>query len=322
MLHDHRSDKSMSVLYRALEKLADQEFAGQVKDMAFRAVADGSEKTASEQVYADQFNAKLPVSSLEETVLSKIYFDCQTEKLAEHREAGIRSRLDTYLNLYEVPEDLFKHKEAEKTAHDTEPRYLLPSLQLCKVASGVDLEKASQLFDTEHQKLNVAERVEFAKNYVKLAREWNKSEYTYSIAKYAGLLDTDLESLQAMLEARAAAVSRRNEDGSLYTKLAFDLKQLDSKPDKEELEKLAGLIQVLDEDHGLDSPQYDNRLPCAYGSVFNKEAQEDGSEGQSTIPKAEIVAQYGDGVLEMIEDEDGEIDVEKFKEIKRLHGID
>ena len=312
---DHRSDKNQKVLYQATEKLCDKEFSETVRKMA--GIVQTSEKTASKRIFADTYSDMFPVDSMEDTVLSKIYFDHQREKLAEHLEASISSRLDTYLNLYNIPENLFSYSKA-KVAADTqvEPCYLLPSMKLCKVATASDLEKAATLFEREYKKLNVNQRVEFATNFIKTASEYEIDKYPYSIAKYAGLLDTDFASLQAMLEYRAAAASLKNMDGDRYIKLAFDLRNVDPQASAEERVKLAETIQKMDEANGFTDPKYDHRMPCAYSIVFNKEAMVVSDEQDTPPTKAELVATYGEGILDAVEDADGNIDMKKLINIR------
>jgi hypothetical protein len=316
LIIDHRHDPSQKLLYVATEKLADKSFAKDAREM-INIVSD-QVKTAESVVYADSENSLFPVSSLEDVILSKLYFDAQREKLAEHQEVSLSEKIATYLELFSVPESLFEYVQ-EKEAQDTgaiAPRYLLPSLKLCKVASVNDLEKAASLFTKEAGKLEVSQRVEFASNFIKAATDLGSQEYPRSIAKYAGILDTDMENLQAMLEYRAAAASWKNMDGSSYLKLAFDLKRIDQPPTQNECVKLAETIHKLDEHLGFTDPEYDNKLPCAYSVVFNKEAVDTAGSDEPVPTKAEIVAKYGDGILEAVEDEEGNIDMDKLKQLR------
>lgn len=312
---DHRNDKSQKILYQATDRFSDQDFSSTVRKMIND--VKPHEKTAGERIYADPDASRFPVDSMEDTILSKVYFDYQREKLSEYQDAGISAKLDTYLNLYDIPEQLFTY-QVEKVAEAPaiEPCYLLPSMKLCKVAASSDLEKAADLFDREHKKLNVSQRVEFAINFIKSAGEYDITTYPNTIAKYAGVLDTDFESLQAMLEYRAAAASLRNLSGDQYIKLAFDLKEVDTRTTTEDRVKLAETIQKMDEAHGFTEPKYDRKMPCAYSIVFNKEAMVSSDEHDVPPTKADLVAEYGDGILDAVEDADGNIDMKKLINIR------
>jgi hypothetical protein len=50
--------------------------------------------------------------------------------------------------------------------------------------------------------------------------------------------------------------------------------------------------------------------------VFNKEAVDTAGSDEPVPTKAEIVAKYGDGILEAVEDEEGNIDMDKLKQLR------
>lgn len=313
MITDIQSDKNLGVLIKAAQRLVNKDFAEEVYELGLQ--ERSFDKLASSN-FALERTRQFPLNSPEDTILSKIYFDYTHTKLAEYDRDVVKDRIDTYLNLYNIPEDLFETYQ-EKSADEKTPRYLLPSLETCAVHDKGELQRAGHLFVKEAHKLALNHRVEFAQEFSKLASEMDHVPYPKEIAKYAGLLDTDLTNLAYMLEVRGAAVQRAGKDGSAYTKLAHAVMQVEESPKKQELTKLANTINKLDQIYGLDSPRYENKLPDAFSIVFNKEAEETSTE---KVPdKSTIVAEYGLDALEAVEMEDGTIDTEKLKLIKNKY---
>jgi len=331
---DQNIDKSQKILVKAANQLENKDFANKLPELISKIQNEaGMDKTASDthSVYAYPEKERFPVTDKENTLISKVYFDYQKSGMDKEARELVEGKLDVFLNLYEIPYSLFE-THSEKTAsnksgnavakaseNSTENEfYLLPSMNMCKVASKEDLQDAVDTFVKEHKKLDVMRRVEFSENFVKAATKLDFDEYPTQIAKYAGLMDTDRVNLNSMLEARAAAASRSGQDGSVYRELASSMKEVED-PSKEELSKLASVIHNLDEDFGFTTSEYDNLLPNAYLTVFNKQAG-DFASSEEDVSAAEIVARYGEESLEAVEDEDGNIDIEKLKNLERVHG--
>lgn len=322
---DQSKDTDFRVLYTVFPKVASDDLKDFMQSITID--YDGIEKLASDR-FADQENNLFPVDSTENTILSKLYFDHQKDQYSEKTASDIERRLDTFLDIYGVPESIFKYDEQEKTASD-ETFYLLPEMSMCKVASRDDLESLGKDFSRNYQQLDIQDRVEFSQNFFKAASHFGVSEYPTAVAKYAAQLDTDLTNTKYLLQARALLAERTGQEGREYTKLAESLDEITSEPEVEELRKLAETIYTLDQSKGFDTPKYDKCIPCAYGSVFNKEASgesestdnEDefvGGKDVSKMDKATIIGTFGSGVLEEVEKEDGEIDYERLKEISKL----
>ncbi|MFW6134799.1 MAG: hypothetical protein ACOC5R_04420 [Elusimicrobiota bacterium] len=312
---DINSDRNLHTLLNATNKLASSEAINDIYDLAIEK-QNNLEKTAS-SVFALEDKQLFPLDTPEDTVLSKVYFDHQFDKFAEKDREKANEKLEAFLNLHNIPEDIFDTVQ-EKTASDKEEsHYLLPSLEKCAVRNKDDLEKAADVFIKEAHKLDLLHRVEFAQEFCKMASKWGHVPYPDSIAKYASTLDTDMTNLSYMLEIRSAAASREGKDGSIYTKLANSLMDVEENPDKKELTKLAKLIHKIDSYYGFDAPEYDRKFPDAFGVVFNKQAEEDKEEA---IDKSKIVAQYGVEALDAIEDEEGNIDQEKLKQLEQKYG--
>ena len=315
MITDIQTDKNLGVLTSAIKKLASEDTAQDIYNLALERQNDLT-KVASTS-FALETPRLFPLHTPEDAVLSKVYFDHQHTKMAEQEKRSAKEKIDIYLNLYSVPEDMFNTVE-EKLASEQEPVFLLPSLESCSVHNKEELTKAGEVFTKEASKLSLPHRVEFAQEFCKVASEWDYVPYPSTIAKYAGVLDTDMANLSYMLEIRAAAASREGKDGDMYTKLAHSVLDVDEKPDKTELTKLAKLIHKMDEHHGFDAPVYDRKFPDAFSIVFNKEAK---TEEVTDVPdKSEIVARYGVDALDAVEDEDGNIDENKLKNLERRYG--
>lgn len=313
---DQYSDPSLRVLYCAMQNIDSAELKTALASIEID--YDSTTKCAEEQ-FALSRERLFPVNTRENVILSKVYFDQQRSQMSEKTAALAESRLDTYLNLHDVPDTLFKYKPLAKAAADLEPVYLLPKYQLCKVASEADMTEAESLFTREHLNLPLPDRVEFAQTYVKLAKDYGVHRFSPTISKYAALLDTDFANTRYLLEARAAAASRSGRSGEGYLKLASALKG-EITASKEELSNLAGVIHALDEETGLSNSKYDRKIPCAFSSVFNKEAEvagidDEDEEELAALSKAEIIARYGNGIMEEVEDEEGNIDIPRLRDL-------
>lgn len=312
---DQYTDTSFSVLYSAMVKISSDDLKSVIEDIELD--YDSTTKCASSN-FAYEKEHLFPVNTRDNTILSKVYFDVQRNKFTDKVASIIESKLDTYLNLYDVPDTLFQYK-MEKVASEAEPVYLLPQYSLCKVASEEDMLKAQDLFDREHLHLPLPDRVEFAQRYVKFAKDLNVHKFSPAISKYASQLDTDLANTQFLLEARAAAAERSGRVSDGYRKLAETVLSINKK-NKEDLSKLAEDIYSLDIETGLAHSKYDKKLPCAYSTVFDKQAEASDVENEdkdelSTLTKAELISRYGSGILEEVEDEDGTIDVDKLRDV-------
>lgn len=314
MVEDIQTDRDLGVLTSAISKLASSEAREQVYEAALERQDDLTKVASS--AFGLERDRKFPLHTPEDAMVSKVYFDAQQTKLAEGDRRAANNKIEAYLNLYSIPENMFETAQT-KTADTAGPRYLLPNLNDCPVYSKEDLVNAGEVFTKQASKLSLPHRVEFAQNFCKLASEWEYVPYPSDIAKYAGVLDTDMANLSYMLEIRSAAATREGQDGEMYTKLAHSLLDVEEKPDKEELTKLAHLIHEIDTMYGFDDEKYDTKLPDAFSVVFNKQADEAPS---SKMDKSTVVARYGLDALEAVEDEEGNIDEGKIKQLESKYG--
>lgn len=312
---DQHLDVDFQVLCKISQEIQSQELLDALGSIELD--RDPMSKMASDRfAYPEQ--RLFPIHDYDNVLLSRVYFDHQRDKLPTKTAAEISRRLDTYLDLHGIPDSLFCYQVKTAREKRPEPRFLLPEASLCKVAGASDLYQAQDLFDREHRKLPLAERVEFSQNFLKAARDFGCKPSSPNIAKYAAELDTDLHNTRLLLDARATYARRKGLSGEGYIKLASMLEEFEVEAAKKDLEKLAEVIHQLDQEHGLDTPRAEKHIPCAYSSVFNKLAEEADAvkpEEVSELTKAEIVAQYGEGILDEVEDEEGNIDQEKLNKL-------
>lgn len=315
---DQNSDVSLAVLRKFASMLSDKEFGDTVWAMSNERAADvGLHKVASSKKFAFPEASLFPVDTERDTILSKVYFDGQRQKLAADLADRVSSRLSTYLDLYGVPDCFGVHIEKTASAQqDFTPRCLMPSTGMYKVATVANLNSAYEDFDKNLPKYSLAERVEFSKEFAKVATTIRKQSLPSTVQRYCGVMDTDLDNVRTLLHIRKVAALRAGKSGAEYEKLASALEDVTG-PTKEELEKLACTINDLDEAYGFTSPKYDRKMPDAYALVFNKEAAITEETGEAPEPKAmtkaDVISRFGLDAVEALEDEDGELDEDKLK---------
>lgn len=316
-IFDQYNDKGQYLLVKILNNLESDgiiKVASELEDIT---------KLASDKFAWADFR-KFPINSQDNAILSKLYFDNQRDKIPTIYQTKIAAKLNTYLDLYNVPDSIFEIKKVEQVKTASDPRFLLPKYNLCKVADCSDLDRANTVFKTEYIKLKVSDRVEFAKNFMKCASDFDfKNTPSSQIIKYAAILDTDMGEVKDLLNIRVAAANRSGKSGIEYKKLASMLDEV-VKTSKEELEKLAEVIDIIDQEYGFDHPKYDKIMPDAYGVVFNKKAMdlaEDVENSAATMTKADIVGRYGTGILEEVENADGTINVDRLNNITKKLNI-
>lgn len=90
--------------------------------------------------------------------------------------------------------------------------------------------------------------------------------------------------------------------------------------------KLAEAINMADEAYCLRDMRHGKTIPDAWHSVFQVKQAEDGGEVASAkaegMSKADIIARYGEGILEEVEDNDGNIDHVRLSQVMRALGDD
>lgn len=316
-LYDQNSDNSLALLRKLSSLLEDKEFGEEVWQLGNARTEHA--KTASANKFAFPEKCMFPVDSLEETILSKVYFEGQRTKLAEDLASTIEKRLDTYIDLYDVPDAFSFLPEKTASTTDFKPRHLLPSAGLYKVATIKALTSAGKHFESNLSDYSLPERVEFSKEYSKIATTIRSQRLPKTVQTYCGVMETDFDNVKALLGIRKVAARRAGKTGVEYDKLASAISGVEQ-ADKNELEKLAQTIHAIDSVYGFTSEKYDKKIPDAYASVFNKEATErvGGEEPEvetKQMTKEDIIAQYGEDAIEALENEDGDIDYDKLQNL-------
>ena len=317
---DQQTDKSKKVLYTILGTLKDTGLKARIKG----ATMDPKKTEALESKhFAYPMKRLFPVDTKDNTILSMAYFEHQKDALPKAEVSKIKKALDVKSRLFNIPTADFTKVAATESVDEAPaaPRFLLPERQFCKVACCEDIGKAETLFDVGFQNLDLTDRVEFATNFVKAAEEFKANFSSENIEKYAGVLDYDSAHTQYVLELRAGAVKYMGGDTTLFNKLASELSGLTDDPTHEELDGLVKIIESLDKQAGIHEKDYDRTIHSPHGAVFHKKAAESSetTEGKtSKLSKADIVGEFGDDVLDMVEKEDGSIDYEALEKVKSL----
>jgi len=240
--------------------------------------------------FADKSNRRFPLASKQDAVLSKAYA-IKVANLAPE----IMDNIDTALALYEVPSSIFQET---KTASSTvEPKkYLLEEQQKLPIDSSTSIKLAEKQLFYNKSKLKPTTLNKAASVLIKEAYARGENVSTQTL-KYAGLVQSDPESLTRWLEARAASTSNSSAK-SAFDKLATITKKFDYSVSREELIKLSNTIEQLDELGGL-TRHYNKSLPDAISTVFNtKVAMQPMVDLGKQVPLASLLAidpaVYGD----------------------------
>jgi len=334
MYTDPQSDKGMKSLYKMLGSISNPELKATLKATSFDPTSVAGAPSSS---YALPSKRLFPVNTPENTTLSKVYYDAQKGAMPKADVDSIGKTIDTHLALHGVPEGQFTYKEAQAAENKDEkkmknPQYMLPKHELCKVASSLDLGPAAKLFEEGLDELQLYDRVEYARNFVKAASELGVRIKSPDILKYAGVLDFDAVHAQYALELRSGLARRKGKPTEKFNKLACALSEFAGTPTREELIKLAEVITELDKESGITEKDYArnraNGIDAPHGVVFSKLANEaseamegtpDNSFNIENMTKADIVGKYGEDILDAVENADGTIDYEALKEAVRLH---
>lgn len=306
---DHLSDRSGAVLVKIAARLEDRDLAKKALDTLFSM----ERKTASQTSF--------PVESPDDVFLSRIYFEGQREKIAADQAAAIEERLDIYETLHGVNTVVsFTTPELPKTA---QAEYEL--LPLCKIASSAELIQSGNDFFQDFLQLPVKDRITFAENFRKAA-----AELSVDVPEVVDLFTPDRVEVRPDLSEqvllRKVAMDRAGEYENGYAVLYDSLREFNAKEaSTEELCKLAEALEYADKAYALHSRKSGKSIPDAWHSVFQVKHAEDSKEEDSvkdvTQDKASLVSRYGMGILEEVEDDDGNIDKERVKDVLSRLGL-
>lgn len=249
------------------------------------------------------------------TALSKMFMVKQAGVPPE-----VVARCDKALDLFEVHLQLTEKTAAEPDLDD----YIFPSVRRLRVVTKEDVKLASEAIRNNLKQMDTRTRAQACTNLVKKATDLGQSVPPWAL-KYAGYTMCDTGQLRDWLGARAEATK----DETLkfgYTKLAEELRGLPPLcSDRDELIKVASVVQELDEAAGLEK-HYDRDLLDPLATVFNTEklADEMMELGGRQVPMQDLLSidpeMYKDAfgpdlADEFIDKTSGEIDPAQLKVI-------
>jgi len=324
MLIDQQADKSKAMLFQVTGKITDAALRAKLRGANIDTKKISALKDAS---FAYPEKRMFPVDTKDNTLLSMVYFAYQEALLPANFAISIKKSLEVHAKLHNIQTTFSSLKTntsvkvASETVPKVAPRYLLPDQQFYKIACAADLGNAQELFDKEFCKLQLSDRVTFATNFIKAARDYSAPITSEHIEKYAGVLDYNAAHTQYALELRMGMASRRGANSETYYKLAEDLKELTETPTQEELFKLASVVEAIDKQTRITEKDYDTKIHSPQGVVFCKTAEESSetTEGKGKeLTKADIIGKFGEDALDSIEEEDGSINVKALNKIQRL----
>lgn len=317
---DQRTDRSGAAFVKIAKRLDDQDLAEAAMNTLFSMERpEPLDKTAS-----------FPTDTPEDTILSRIYFEGQREKIAADLAGRIDERLRTFEILHGVSVNAAM-RPLEKKAAVPVIHELLPQ---CKVACESELVQAGKDFSTGYRQLSGRDRVAFAQNFLKVASEMG-ADVPDEVRLYTGVHVVPREDMAEQILLRKVAMDRMGEDSSGYAVLASELRSCDVTAfSRDDLMKLAGAVCLADEACGLERGRFSRSIPDAWHSVMRlktagelaseaKMAADDGRKAGDVaraMDKSDIIGRFGPGALEEVEDGDGRIDTERLAELLELFG--
>lgn len=303
---DQYTDKSGAALIKIAGRLNDKKLAKLAIDTLF----------AMDRLPADE--TSFPAATARDTFLSRIYFEGQRDKIEKTAAVDIEKRLEVAEALHSVANKV----RFKKTAQEAEPQATVALLPMCKIASKAELVQAGKDFCKDFEKLSSADRRIFSRNFVKTAK-LSGIEIPDAIKIYAcEHVEARKDLAEQVLLRKTAMEGSRGEDcgfGALYDKLRqidpVDLKMPD-------LYKIARLLDTADNFYGIREKGPGKTIPDAWHSVFQVKQAEIATPAVSveSMTKAEIISRFGEGALEEVENDEGEIDRGKLRNLVQAIG--
>lgn len=305
-IFDQYTDKSGAILIKIAGRLQDRKLAKLAIDILL-----GMERTSAHE-------AVFPSATARDTFLSRIYFEGQRDKIEKTAAENIEKRLDVAEALHSVPNRV----NFRKAAAETGPKATIALLPMCKIASKEELVQAGNDFCRDFEKLSSADRRIFARNFVKTAK-----------VTHVGIPDTiklyACENVEARKDLADQVLLRKTAmEGSCGSDCGFgalyeNLRQIDPASLKiTELYKIARLLDSADNFYGIREKGPGRTIPDAWHSVFQIKQAEIATPAVSveSMTKAEIISRFGEGVLEEVENGEGEIDRAKLRNLLQMVG--
>ena len=285
---DQYTDRSGAALVKIASTMADKGLARLAVDTLFALPNRAMRKEAT-----------FSTASARDTMLSRIYFEAQREKLAADKAASIADNLDKYEALYGLT-----HKVAfARPRHQVKQAELLPD---CNVASREELFQAGQDFSCDFAKLASADRRTFAHNFVKAAAYFGLETVPETVRLYAEQNVQANPELCENILLRKVAMDRMGNTDNGFATLYNELRSCDVQQfTRDELHKIAEALDYADTVYQLRG------VPDAWHSVYKLAEENDGEKNKADaadMSKADIISRFGEGVLEELEQDDGSID--------------
>lgn len=294
---DQYTDRSGAGLAKIAGRLQSEKLAKLALDTHFSLKGETRDK------------AEFPVTTPKDVFLSRLYFEGQREKIAADEADRIDKRLSLYETLHNVPNKIVFKKEASKEA---EIHNLLPE---CNVASKEELFQAGRDFSQNFEKLSSEDRRVFAKNFVKAA-EALEVECPDAVKLYAGIDVVPREDMTSLVNFRKLAMLRYTRNDGGFGELCDNLKNIDiASLEQDQLEKIAEVIDLADNQFELRERGAGRTIPDAWHTVFmvkKAEEKEPQFPESETMSRADIIARFGEGILEEIEDDNGQLDRDRL----------
>lgn len=303
---DQYSDKSGTELVKIASRLKDKKLAKLALDTLFN----------MERPYRE--DASFPSTTPKDAFLSRIYFEGQREKIASEQADDIEKRLGVDEALHNLSHHVAFKPQIKKTASNTS----IALLPLCKIASKSELFQAGEDFCRDFEKLSSKDRRVFSRNFVKTAAAFGM-DIPDDVKLYACVDVEGRSDIMDNILLRKVAMEGRGVENSGFAQLYEALKEVDVPGlGIADLYKLAQALDDADEFYEIRETLRGRTIPDAWHSVFQvKEAEQEAPKVDvGSMTKAEIISRYGEGALEEVEDNEGEIDKEKLKALISAFG--
>ena len=308
-IDDQYTDRSGAVLVKIASRLKNTNLAKLAINTLFQMPrADKMQKTAS-----------FSTQSAADTFLSRLYFEGQREKIASDQAKEIDANLSKYEALYGIPTRVVFTKMTKQASESTKEAIEL--LPMCKIASADELIQSGKDFSEQYEKLASRDRRTFALNFMKAASERFKDvEIPEQVRLYAEDGVEGRSDIADSILLRKVAMERQGKDTVGYDTLYNDLKGIDTAAlPVSDLHKLAEYLDKADNLVGLRETKHGKTIPDAWHTVFQikqaEAAEMTTKPDVDSLTKADIIARYGEGILDEVENDDGSIDKERLKEI-------
>jgi hypothetical protein len=284
-----------------------------------------------EEAYAWKEAGAFPVHTPEDAVFSLFYAVKQAHVVPLDVYRTIKEAVAAYgFNPAPLVAEILETPRVKEASVED---YLLPEQRRLCVKTAQDVDMAVHALERGHKQLGVNALMTASVRLVKkaAAMKVDSARLPSFVFKYAGLVESNPQTLVDWLEARAQA-SPDLEHRFMFDKIAQTVRMGAPQRDRNELIKIAQLIGEADEKAGLQH-LYGSRLPDAVLTVFNTEkiAQPAVDLGGPTdIPVRQLASLppemyedvLGPDFKEQVVDESGELDPDLLAAVLRTLPVD